>query len=75
MKIAKISSFEVLDSRGRPTLCTKVILEDGSVGTALVPSGASTGKLDAYELRDKDNLRYSYIHYQGKYFGSYINPI
>lgn len=58
MKIAKITSFEVLDSRGRPTLCTKVILEDGSVGTAFVPSGASTGKLEAYELRDKDNSRY-----------------
>ena len=58
MKIAKISSFEVLDSRGRPTLCTKVILEDGNVGTALVPSGASTGKLEAHELRDKDNSRY-----------------
>ena len=58
MKIAKITSFEVLDSRGRPTLCTKVILEDGSVGTAFVPSGASTGKLEAHELRDKDNSRY-----------------
>ena len=58
MKIAKITSFEVLDSRGRPTLCTKVILEDGGVGTAFVPSGASTGKLEAHELRDKDNSRY-----------------
>ena len=58
MKIAKITSFEVLDSRGRPTLCTKVILEDGSVGTAFVPRGASTGKLEAHELRDKDNSRY-----------------
>ena len=58
MKIAKITSFEVLDSRGRPTLCTKVILEDGSFGTAFVPSGASTGKLEAHELRDKDNSRY-----------------
>ena len=58
MNIAKISSFEVLDSRGRPTLCTKVILDDGSVGAALVPSGASTGKLEAHELRDKDDSRY-----------------
>ena len=58
MKIVKISSLEVLDSRGRPTLCTRVHLEDGNVGTALVPSGASTGKLEAHELRDGDNSRY-----------------
>ena len=58
MKIVKISSLEVLDSRGRPTLCTRVHLEDGNVGTALVPSGASTGKLEAHELRDGDSSRY-----------------
>ena len=58
MKIEKIRSLEVLDSRGRPTLCTKIHLDDGSVGTALVPSGASTGKLEAHELRDNDASRY-----------------
>ena len=58
MRIEKIRSLEVLDSRGRPTLCTKIYLDDGSIGTALVPSGASTGKLEAHELRDNDASRY-----------------
>ena len=52
MKISKIKSVEVLDSRARPTLCTNVYLDDGSIGHAMVPSGASTGQLEAYELRD-----------------------
>tara|TARA_Y100000748_G_scaffold271337_1_gene244533 strand:- start:439 stop:1695 length:1257 start_codon:yes stop_codon:yes gene_type:complete len=58
MKIKHIDSLEVLDSRGRPTVCTTVYLEDGSRGTAMVPSGASAGSLEAYELRDGDNSRY-----------------
>ena len=58
MKISKIKSIEVLDSRARPTLCTRVYLNDGSIGQAMVPSGASTGKLEAYELRDKNDQRY-----------------
>ncbi len=56
--IKKIHSIEILDSRGNPTLYTKVTLEDGSVGCASVPSGASTGKYEAYELRDNDKTRY-----------------
>ena len=52
MKIKNIDSIEVLDSRGRPTLCTTVVLNDGCKGTAFVPSGASTGSLEAHELRD-----------------------
>jgi len=58
MKISKIKSIEVLDSRARPTLCTNVYLDDGSIGQAMVPSGASTGQLEAYELRDKNDQRY-----------------
>ena len=58
MKISKIKSIEVLDSRARPTLCTTVYLDDGSAGQAMVPSGASTGQLEAYELRDKNDQRY-----------------
>ena len=58
MKISKIKSIEVLDSRAKPTLCTTVYLDDGNTGQAMVPSGASTGQLEAYELRDKNDQRY-----------------
>ncbi|TKX30096.1 phosphopyruvate hydratase [Campylobacter sp. MIT 12-5580] len=54
MKIKDIRAFEVLDSRGNPTIKAEVLLEDGSVGAAIVPSGASTGSKEALELRDKD---------------------
>lgn len=57
-KIADIKAFEVLDSRGNPTLRTEVLLDDGSLGEAIVPSGASTGKREALELRDQDTQRY-----------------
>jgi len=53
-KIAKISAIEVLDSRGNPTVKATVILENGISGSAAVPSGASTGKYEALELRDND---------------------
>ena len=52
MKIRSIESLEILDSRGNPTLETTVALEDGSRGSAAVPSGASTGSYEAHELRD-----------------------
>ena len=58
MEIAKIWSLEILDSRGIPTLKTFVKLTDGSIGTASVPSGASTGVHEAHELRDQDSHRY-----------------
>jgi|TARA_B100001540_G_scaffold85363_1_gene76967 enolase len=58
MKIKQIEAVEVLDSRGKPTISTTVYLEDGSSGTAIVPSGASAGSFEAYELRDGDNSRY-----------------
>lgn len=51
-KIKKITGREVLDSRGYPTVAADVLLEDGSLGTAMVPSGASTGSHEALELRD-----------------------
>lgn len=55
MKIKKIDSLEVLDSRGRPTVYSNIHLECGAKGSAMVPSGASTGSLEAHELRDGDN--------------------
>lgn len=56
--IKEIKAIEVLDSRGNPTVSVDVILEDGSFGNAIVPSGASTGEHEALELRDKDVSRY-----------------
>ncbi len=58
MKIKSVSALEILDSRGNPTVETTVILEDRSVGVDSVPSGASTGKYEAVELRDNDPKRY-----------------
>ncbi len=57
-KIVRISGREILDSRGNPTLEATVVLEDGSTGRASAPSGASTGKYEAYEKRDGDPKRY-----------------
>lgn len=58
MKIKKIQAIEILDSRGYPTIESAVFLEDGSIGRSAVPSGASTGKYEAVELRDNDLKRY-----------------
>ncbi len=58
MKITKLEGFELLDSRGNPTVAAKVTVEDGSSGFAISPSGASTGMYEAYELRDGDVTRY-----------------
>jgi enolase len=57
-KIVDIKAFEVLDSRGNPTVMAEVILENGAVGSACAPSGASTGSREALELRDGDKSRY-----------------
>jgi enolase len=57
--ISDVSAYECLDSRGFPTLAATVTLENGSSGTAMVPSGASTGEYEAHELRDGDSKRYS----------------
>ncbi|MGH2621302.1 MAG: phosphopyruvate hydratase [Anaerolineales bacterium] len=57
-RIAAVDALEVLDSRGNPTVAAQVTLQDGSRGEALVPSGASTGKHEALELRDGDPKRY-----------------
>jgi enolase len=56
--IADIHAREVLDSRGNPTVEAEVFLTDGSVGRAIVPSGASTGEHEAVELRDDDTNRF-----------------
>jgi len=55
--IAAIHAREVLDSRGNPTIEAEVFLLDGSMGRAIVPSGASTGEHEAVELRDEDTNR------------------
>lgn len=58
-KIEKVEGFEIIDSRGNPTVMARVTLKDGVCGEASVPSGASTGKFEAIELRDND----------GRFFG------
>ena len=58
MFIKQVTAQEVLDSRGNPTVEGQVTLEDGTVGSAIVPSGASTGEREAVELRDGDEKRY-----------------
>ena len=58
MKIEKIHAREILDSRGNPTVEVEVTLENGVMGRAAVPSGASTGENEALELRDGDKSRY-----------------
>ncbi len=57
-EIIDIHAREILDSRGNPTIEVDVTLDDGSVGRAAVPSGASTGAYEAHELRDADKSRY-----------------
>src|SRR5438874_2866620 len=56
--ITEISGREILDSRGNPTIEVDVHLEGGALGRAAVPSGASTGEHEAWELRDGDKKRY-----------------
>ena len=58
-EIVDVFAREILDSRGNPTVEVDVTLEDGSVGRAAVPSGASTGAYEAHELRDGDKSRYN----------------
>ena len=58
MKIASISAYQVFDSRGNPTIEAEVVLENGTRGRGLVPSGASTGQFEALELRDRDPKRF-----------------
>ena len=59
MKISEIKGREILDSRGNPTVEAEVVLENGVMGRASVPSGASTGENEALELRDEDEHRYN----------------
>lgn len=58
MIIREVTGREVLDSRGFPTVYARVVSEDGAVGEASVPSGASVGKFEAVELRDGDPRRF-----------------
>jgi len=57
-RIQSVNAIEILDSRGFPTVRVNVVLDDGTVGTASIPSGASTGENEATELRDDDPKRY-----------------
>jgi len=58
MEIVHVDAIEILDSRGNPTVESTVFLSDGTMGRAMVPSGASTGEREACELRDGDKKRY-----------------
>ena len=58
MLIDSVHAREILDSRGRPTIAVEVELDNGAIGEAMVPSGASTGSFEAHELRDDDPARY-----------------
>jgi len=68
--IKQIKARQVIDSRGNPTVEADVILNDGTIGRAIVPSGASTGSKEAIELRDKNNL---YFHGKSRQFRKYRN--
>ena len=57
--ITNIQAFEVMDSRGNPTVMAEVTLESGETGSACAPSGASTGAYEAVEMRDCDATRYA----------------
>ena len=57
-KIKKIKGRQVFDSRGNPTVEAEVFSDDGNYASAIVPSGASTGTYEAFELRDKENKDY-----------------
>ncbi|MEK9602599.1 MAG: phosphopyruvate hydratase, partial [Pontimonas sp.] len=56
--IEALNAREILDSRGNPTVEVEILLEDGTTARAAVPSGASTGAFEAFELRDGDKARY-----------------
>ena len=58
LEIVDVLGREIIDSRGNPTVEVEVVLEDGTMGRAAVPSGASTGVHEACELRDGDKSRY-----------------
>ena len=62
--ITEVLGREIIDSRGNPTVEVEVVLEGGGFGRAAVPSGASTGEHEAWELRDGDESRYLAIHLQ-----------
>ena len=57
-RIISVEGFELMDSRSNPTVAARVVLNDGSTGFALAPSGASTGEFEAHEKRDLDKSRY-----------------
>ncbi|MBN1643548.1 MAG: phosphopyruvate hydratase [Dehalococcoidales bacterium] len=59
LTIKNIKASEILDSRGNPTVAVEATLSDGTIGTAAVPSGASTGKYEVVELRDGDKTRFN----------------
>ena len=74
-KITNIKSRQVFDSRGIPTIESEVFLDDGNAASAIVPSGASTGTHEAFELRDKDNKNYLGKSVFKKYYSLYFSFI
>src|SRR5215211_1575465 len=58
MRITGVQAYQILDSRGNPTIETEIVLDDGSRGRGLTPAGASTGQFEALELRDGDPRRF-----------------
>ena len=62
LEIVDVLGREILDSRGNPTVEVEVYLEDGTMGRAAVPSGASTGIYEACELRDRNSTRLNSSH-------------
>ena len=75
-KIKDIKARQIIDSRGTPTIETEIILESGHTGRASVPSGASTGKFEAIELRDNNEKEYNgkSIHKASLNIENYIKP-
>ena len=57
-KIKNVNALEVLDSRGNPTIRAEILTDEGNIGSAIVPSGASTGEREALEMRDGNRQRY-----------------
>ena len=69
LKISSVKAIQVFDSRGIPTISCKIVLENGISASAIVPSGASTGSKEAFELRDNDN------NYHGKSVLNAVNNV
>ena len=75
VEIERLTARELLDSRGNPTVEVDVVLEDGTLGRAAVPSGASTGENEAVELRDDDGVGAIVLTGAGRRLGIVLAPV